>query len=58
MGPDWWLEAWEACREAYDQVNATSNGPSWDDLSADQQGQAVTDYLGMLGDMERETNDG
>ena len=51
MGPDWWITAWEACEEAYNQANAANAGPAWDELTDDQQGQAVADYLGMLGDM-------
>lgn len=54
MAPEWWFQAEEACQEAHDQASAANAGPAWDELTEEQKGQAVTDYLGMLGDLARE----
>ena len=54
MGPDWWSDAWIACREHYDQASNGGAGPSWDELTMDQQTEAVRDHLRMIADMQRD----
>jgi len=37
MSPDWWIEAWEACAELYEE--------KWETMSDCERDEAISDYV-------------